>query len=41
MDPNTSQGSVATYARCHGILNHHRTIQIYRESSNERILKIG
>ena len=28
MEPNTSQGSVATYARCDGILNNHFTANL-------------
>jgi len=40
-DTNVSQGSVATHARCGGILNIHFNYKFTKGSSGEKQIKIG
>jgi len=40
-DINVSQGNVATYARYGGIFNMYFTANLLKQSSSDKILKIG
>jgi len=41
MEHNTSQGSVATYARCDRILNNHLTANLLENLPVKSFMKIG